>query len=106
MKKEKKKNKENKISEEIIHDVLSYLKPRDTINITGKLSYKESLQAWNILQLRKEILTLFPQLKEKRGKFGYTMFYNRSPKELKKIVERLEKKDLVPILLLLGRVKE
>jgi hypothetical protein len=34
------------------------------------------------------------------------MYYNRSSKELKKIVEDLEKKDVTPILLLLGRVKE
>jgi len=85
---------------------LLYLKPKDTLNIVGKLSYKESLQSWNIIQLRKEIITLFPQLKEKRSKFGYEMFYNQSPKEIKKILDKLEKKNLVPILLLLGRVRD
>ena len=98
-------NKKEKNQEQLTAELLSYLKPKDTINITGKLSYKESLQAWNVIQLRKEIVGLFPQLKEKRGKFGYSMLYNRSVDELKKIVEKLEKKDLVPILLLIGRVK-
>lgn len=85
---------------------LFYLKPRDTLDVKGKLSYKESVQSWNVINLRKEILTIFPQLKEKRGNFGYAMFYNRSTKELKKIIENLEKRDLVPILLLLGRIRE
>lgn len=97
---------ERKEGKKVKVDELSYLTPQQSLSITGKLSYKESLQAWNVIHLRKEIVTLFPQLKEKRGKFGYAMFYNRSPKELKKLLDSLEKRDLVPILLLLGRVKE
>ena len=85
---------------------LNYLKPNDTLNIIGKMSYKESLQAWNVIQLRKEILGIFPQLKEKRGNFGYEMFYNRSLEEIKKILDEMGEKDLVPILLLLGRIRE
>jgi len=89
-----------------IPEELLYLKPNDTLNIIGKMSYKESLQAWNVIQLRKEILTIFPQLKEKRSKFGYEMFYNRSSEELKKVMDDLEKQDLTPILLMLGRIRE
>lgn len=85
---------------------LSYLQPKETIQINGKLSYKEGLQAWNVIQLQKEIIDLFPQLREKRGAFGYTMYYNKSSKEAKKILEELEKKGIVPILLLLGKVNE
>ena len=85
---------------------LSYLQPIESIQISGKISYKEELRAWGIIQLRKEILGVFPQLKERRGNFGYTMFYNRSPKNMKKILEELDKKGLVPILLLLGKVKD
>ena len=85
---------------------LRFLKPRETLNIAGKLIYKESLGSWNILHLRKEILDIFPQLKERRGKFGYAMYYNRSAEELKKLLEELEKDDLTPILLLLGRIRD
>lgn len=91
---------------EILEENFKHLTPKDTINILGYVSYKESMQSWSIINLRREILTIFPQLKEKRGKFAYSMYYNRSPKELKKIVEDLEKKEVTPILLLLGRVKE
>ena len=84
---------------------LFYLKPKDTVQITGKLSYKESLQAWNVIQLQKEIIDLFPQLREKRGAFGYTMYYNRSFKEARKIIDELEKREVVPILLLLCKLK-
>ncbi|MGV8142244.1 MAG: hypothetical protein ACP5NS_01255 [Candidatus Pacearchaeota archaeon] len=95
-----------KSKEEFLSEMLSYLKPKDTIQITGKLSYKESLQSWNVIQLQKEIIDLFPQLREKRGVFGYTMYYNRSFKEAKKILDELESRGLVPIMLLLGKVKE
>jgi hypothetical protein len=92
--------------EELGVRTLSYLKPKETIQINGKLSYKEGLQAWNVIQLQKEIIDLFPQLREKRGVFGYTMYYNRSFKEARKIIDELEKREVVPILLLLGKVKE
>ncbi len=99
-------NQSEKEREAIREEDFKHLIPKDTINILGYVSYKESMQSWSIINLRKEILTIFPQLKEKRGKFAYSMYYNRSPKELKKIVENLEKKDVTPILLLLGRVKD
>ena len=102
--KEKETNQIEK--KEISEDSVSYLKPKDTISIIGYVSYKESMQSWSIINLRKEIINLFPQLEDKRGKFVYSMYYNRSPKELKKIVEQFEKKDVTPILLLLGRVKD
>lgn len=100
---EKEKNPEKK---EYTEADLSYLTPRDTIHITGKISYKERMKSFALIQLRKELINIFPQLKERRGNFAYTMYYNRSPKEVRKILDGLEKKELTPILLLLGRVKE
>jgi hypothetical protein len=85
---------------------LSYLKPKDTIQINGKLSYKESLGSWSVIQLQKEIIDLFPQLKEKRGAFGYTMFYSKESKLTKTTLDQLERQGVVPILLLLGKVRE
>ena len=91
---------------EIREEALSYLQPKNTLQIKGRLCYKERVGAWNILHLRKEILTLFPELRQKRQNCGYTMFYSKEPKETKKLLEKLEKEGLVPILLLLGKVKE
>lgn len=100
-------SKERKVTKkEISPSNLSYLEPKQTVQINGKLSYKEGLQAWNVIQLQKEIIDLFPQLREKRSAFGYTMYYNREAKEAKKILEKLEKQGIVPIMLLLGKVKE
>ena len=84
----------------------SYLQPKQTIEINGKLSYKESLGSWSVIQLQKELIDLFPQLREKRGSFGYTMFYSKESKLTKSTLDQLEKQGVVPILLLLGKVKE
>lgn len=80
---------------------------RETLRINGKLSYKEGTQAWSLLQLKKEILLEFPQLKEKRGKFCYMMTFHRNFKEIKKELAELEEKnEVMPILLLFGKEKE
>lgn len=100
------KQKATQEKQEILSDILSYLEPKQTIKINGKLSYRESYQSWNVFQLKKEIIDLFPQLKEKQGTFGYDMYYSRSFKDSRKIMDELEKKGVVPILLLLGKVKE
>jgi len=84
----------------------SYLKPREVFSIKGPITYRESIRAWSTIHMKKEILAIFPQLKEKRTKFDYTMHYNRSPKDLKKILDKLEKDEVVPILLLFGKTKE
>jgi len=53
------------------------LAPRKVINVKGKVHYSESNQAWNVIQLRKEIIQEFPQLKEKRSKFAYKMVLHK-----------------------------
>ena len=60
------------------------LVPRKIIEIEGKVHYNESFQAWNTLMLKKELFSEFPQLKEKRSKFGYKLAYCRDSKELEK----------------------
>lgn len=78
---------------------------RGTIITHGKVSYKESSQAWSIVQIKKEIIHEFPQLREKRGKFAYKMVLHRNFKELAKSIREMEKRgDSVPLLLFLGRV--
>jgi hypothetical protein len=84
-----------------------FLAPRrETLTVDGKLFYSESSQAWNVIRLKKEILHEFPQLKEKRGNFGYLMKMPTSYKDIKEIISQLEKNsDTVPILLLFCKNK-
>jgi len=53
-----------------------------------------------------EIVQEYPQLKEKRGSFGYFMVMNRSYKDMKKEISDLEKnQEVLPILLFLCKRK-
>ena len=77
--------------------------PRKIINSEGKLHYSEGFQAWNMMRLKKELFSEFPQLKEKRSKFSYQLMYYRTPKELEKAIKDLIKKgqNVMPVLLFL-----
>ena len=77
------------------------LVPRKTINSQGKINYSEGFQAWNVLNLKKELFEEFPQLKQKRSKFSYEIIYHRDPKEFEKSVKDMVKKggEVMPLLL-------
>ena len=77
------------------------LKPKhETLLIKGKLSYGEGNRTWNIIRFKKDLLLEFPQLKERREKFGYKMIMHRSFKELKKAIREIEnKEEAIPIFL-------
>lgn len=78
------------------------LTPRqESVKISGKLNYSEGSQAWNTIRLKKDVFKEFPQLKEKRGCFGYQMIIPKSQEELKKVFS--EVKGVVPILLFFKR---
>jgi hypothetical protein len=83
------------------------LTPRTTINSKGKIAYSESFQAWNILQLKKELFSEFPQLKEKRSKFSYELIYHRDSKKLEKTIKDIAKKEkgIIPLLLFMYKEK-
>lgn len=66
--------------------------PKNNIEVEGKIIYSEGNQAWNIIKLKKEILTEFYQLKEKRSKFSYNMAYYRTYEELERAIKELKKK--------------
>jgi len=69
------------------------------VNITGKIHYSESNQAWNIIKLKQEFLNEFNQLKEKRSKFSYELVFSRSVEELLKSLK--ENKNAIPVLMFL-----
>lgn len=84
------------------------LRPKHkTLELQGKLSYRESLQAWSLIWMKKELINEFPDLKEKRSSFSYKMVFYQTPQELERAVKamRNEGKPL-PILLFLVKEQE
>lgn len=81
--------------------------PKSNIEVDGKIIYSEGNQAWNIIKLKKEVLTEFYQLKEKRSKFSYGMAYYRTYAELEKAVRKIKKENKVlPFLVFLYKDSE
>ncbi len=87
---------------------IKFLSPtRETLKVNGRLFYNEGSRSWSIIRLKKEILHEFPQLKEKRSKFGYMIAIYRSFDDLKKNIMEFEKKEkIVPMLLTFRREEE
>ena len=75
--------------------------PRTKVESEGKVAYSESAQAWNVLKFKKDLVSEFPQLKEKRSKFSYRLVYHRDSKEFEKAVKKLvrEEKSVMPLML-------
>ncbi len=86
---------------------MKILKPKhETLELQGKISYSEGHRAWNLLRLKHDLLKEFPQLKQRREKFGYKMVMHRSLEDLKKAISQLKKEDAVPIFLFFGKAEE
>ena len=69
-----------------------FLKPATIpVELEGKMIYNESQRAWGVLRLRKEIISEFPQLKERRKKIGYRILFCRDIAELDKQMEHIKK---------------
>lgn len=79
----------------------NFLNPiRKTIQVTGRLFYSESNQAFSFIRLQKPILQEFPQLKEKRESYGYTIILPSSYSNLKSIISTMERdKNIVPMIM-------
>ncbi len=76
------------------------LKPtREAIKAEGRLMYCEGDGAWNLIRLKGDILKEFPQLKQRREKFDYSMVVHRTFDKLKQDLEKMEKEELLPIFL-------
>ena len=65
--------------------------------------YQESAQAWNTIKIKRELLFLFPQLRDKRSPAKYTMLISRSGDETKKQIEEAVRQDKIPILLFIEK---
>ena len=82
--------------------------PRNIFQIKGKLSYSESIGAWNTIRFKKELIKEFPQLSEKRSNLSYQIVHYRNYGEFEKAIKELkEQKDaILPILLWLYKEME
>lgn len=77
---------------------------KTTLNIRGKISYRETEQAWNIIKLKKELLNEFSALKEKRSSFSYQMLFYRTYDELEMLVRKMKReKSPLPLILFLQK---
>ncbi|MBS3087288.1 hypothetical protein J4226_01725 [Candidatus Pacearchaeota archaeon] len=82
------------------------LSPRKIVNVSGKIHYNESNQAWNTIKLKSEFLNEFHQLKEKRSKFSYEMIFGRTEEEMIETMKKVVKdKTLMPVLMFLYKDK-
>ncbi|MBU0894794.1 MAG: hypothetical protein KKF48_05485 [Nanoarchaeota archaeon] len=79
------------------------LTPRKVVDSEGKVTYSESAQAWNVIKLKKELFDEFPELKEKRSQFSYSLKFFRNDEELEKAYQKFKKaKDkAMPMILVL-----
>ena len=83
------------------------LRPQKTrLEINGKLSYFESMHSWSMLNLKKQILEEFPQLKERTSSFGYKMIFYQDYENLEKFIRKLRKEgEALPIFVWLVKEK-
>lgn len=79
----------------------------DALKINGKIIYTEGVQAWSTIRLKKEIISKFPQLKDKSGNFSYVMIIPESYEDIKKDISEIEKNEkTIPVLLFFCRNSE
>lgn len=79
---------------------------RSIIKTEGNLSYGESVQGWNTIRLKKELINEFSVLKEKSSKFSYTLTFYRTYEELEKALKKIKREKLpLPMLLFLHQIK-
>jgi hypothetical protein len=85
---------------------LKILKPSTVpIELEGKMTYNEHQRAWGILRLRKEILSEFPELRERNEKIRYKILFSRDFSKLDEQIA-LVKKTIGVSPLLVWFVKE
>ena len=78
-----------------------YLQPnQEVFKIEGKVSYHEGLRAHGKILLKKDILTIYPELKNRNKCINYLMAHPTSLKECKEYLEEFYKKaKTLPMLL-------
>ena len=81
-----------------------FLKPSvGVVKIEGSVLYQESAQAWNTIKLKRELLFLYPQLRDKSTHLKYTMILPRSNEEIMTQMKEMIESNKMPILLFLEK---
>ncbi len=77
------------------------LRPRkDRVELNGKITYRQNARSWSAIQLGKEIIQEFPQLKEKNSRFGFKIEFYFDKKDFNKKTKRLIRdNEALPVLL-------
>ena len=66
----------------------------------GRVSYNESLGAWNTIRLSKDIIKEFPTLKNRKAKISFKIEYSRTMENLRSTITQTEKENKgIPMLL-------
>ncbi len=78
---------------------------RNTIHTTGKIAYSESVQSWNTIRLKKDIINEFSALKEKSSKFAYSVIFHRGYNDLEKALRKMKReKTPLPMLFFIEKI--
>ena len=72
---------------------------KNTRKIQGRMSYSDSVRAWNIIRLKKEFLQEFQQFKNRQEHFCYEMFLFYNYEELEKAIKEMKITGKVPPVL-------
>jgi len=81
-----------------------FLKPnQEVVKVEGSVLYQESAQAWNTIKLKREVLFLYPQLRDKSSKLKYTMIIPKSNEEIMAQIDEVISSNKMPILLFLEK---
>lgn len=84
-----------------------YLVPDlEVLKIDGKLVYHEGSRAWSKILMKKELIGVFKQLRDKQNFFGYTMEYPLSEEAKREFIEFLKNSDEWPIFLRFRKIEK
>jgi len=73
---------------------------REAIYTEGRLSYSESVGAWNLVRLKSELLHKLPKLKDKKANIKHRITYYFTYEELLNMLQEMKKSgDPLPLLL-------
>jgi hypothetical protein len=87
--------------------IMTYLTPiSQQKTITGKLAYNESVRAWNIIRLKKDILDYYTQLRQKSKTFSYEMQVSHHYDIIESIIKKAKKEGKAPPLMLWLKIEE
>jgi len=72
------------------------------IDTDGRLSYSESIGAWNIIRLKNDFVRNLPKLREKKANIYFRIIHYFSYEELLRVIKEMkERGDPLPMLLFL-----